>query len=188
MNLNMNDTFHYACGDSEELDSKDVEVIIPIIQKYGNDVLVAYSAIRRGYDPTIPQRVTEEFKKAKEELIPLAEKGDILVYQFLERESREEEKLIFDGQIIEWKSYWTTSVPLLRRCLGKQSLHVAKLADGTIGIGHCKKDAKDRLIYKYQRKKKLNPSLPKFSFPVTLKGYKYTKSFLKRVKDYVINL
>ena len=66
--INMNGTFYYASADGAEIDGGDMIDLLPIIQKYGDDAMVAYEAIKRGHDPQIPQRVTKEFKAAKKEI------------------------------------------------------------------------------------------------------------------------
>jgi hypothetical protein len=45
--LNMNDTFAFACSDSEEMDLDDVEELLPLIHRYGRHALTAYVAVKR---------------------------------------------------------------------------------------------------------------------------------------------
>jgi hypothetical protein len=49
--LNMNDTFSFACGDSEEMPTEDFGLMAPLIAKYSHDALTAYAAVRRGAEP-----------------------------------------------------------------------------------------------------------------------------------------
>lgn len=49
--LNMNDTFAYACGDSEEMIVDDFEKMVPIIAKHGHHALTAYVAVKRKAEP-----------------------------------------------------------------------------------------------------------------------------------------
>ena len=51
ISLLMNDTFGFACADSESMSDMDVEPMIPIIAEYGRDALVAYAAVKRGQEP-----------------------------------------------------------------------------------------------------------------------------------------
>lgn len=51
VNLNMNDTFAFACGDSEEISVEDFDLMVPIIAKYGQSALTAYVAVKRDADP-----------------------------------------------------------------------------------------------------------------------------------------
>lgn len=83
--INLNDTFSYACAESDDIDRDDVEVIIPFIQKYGRSALIAYCSIKCGYDPSIPSELSKEFYSAKEELKKLSETGHILFEQYYER-------------------------------------------------------------------------------------------------------
>jgi len=87
--LNMNDTFGYACADSEQMDASDVEEILHTYQKYGSATLIAYASVKTGDLPIKPLR-TKEFFKAKKELEKLAENGTILYYEFLKK--KEDEK------------------------------------------------------------------------------------------------
>ena len=68
LNINLNDVFHFAGGDSYSIASYNLAYILPIYRKYEFDALVAYVAIARGYDPDIPQHITTNFKKAKKEI------------------------------------------------------------------------------------------------------------------------
>lgn len=74
--FNMNDTFYYACGDSSCIDKEDIEDLESLIEKYGREALIAYEALKRGHDPTIPEHVTKEFKQCKEEILNMISKGD----------------------------------------------------------------------------------------------------------------
>lgn len=69
LQINMNDTFHYACGDVGEINSEDALDLLPFIDIYGFDACVAYEAIKRGYDPEIPQHVSKEFLEVKQLLL-----------------------------------------------------------------------------------------------------------------------
>lgn len=69
LQINMNDTFHYACSDVCEIENEDALDLLPFINDYGFDALIAYEAIKRGYNPDIPQHVTESFLKVKDLLL-----------------------------------------------------------------------------------------------------------------------
>lgn len=88
LTLNMNDTFGYACADSEEMDADDVGEILDIYKKYGSASLIAYASLKSGDLPIKPLR-TKEFFKAKKELEKLAENGTILYYEFLKKSEDE---------------------------------------------------------------------------------------------------
>ena len=89
--LNMNDTFGGA-GESEEMNSDDVEEMLPLIHEYGAKAVIAYAAVKqtmetgRRIDPDylyrhggLPQRYLDA-RKAVEALVDLEETGypDIL--------------------------------------------------------------------------------------------------------------
>lgn len=71
--LNMGDTFHYASADDEEFELEyDLEDIIPVVEEFDHDALIAYAALQRGYDPMIPQIAEREtFIQAKLTIIQL---------------------------------------------------------------------------------------------------------------------
>lgn len=51
VDLNMNDTFAFACADSEKFNADDFDLMVPVIAKYGQSALTAYAAVRRGAEP-----------------------------------------------------------------------------------------------------------------------------------------
>lgn len=51
LNLNMNDTFGFACADCETFDVDDLEPMIPLINRYGRHALTAYVAVKRKEEP-----------------------------------------------------------------------------------------------------------------------------------------
>lgn len=61
--LNMNDTFYYACADSEEVPMMDIPVVHHIWKELGYDGLVAWAALRREEEPIIECQ-TETYKLA----------------------------------------------------------------------------------------------------------------------------
>ena len=67
--INMNDTFHYACGDSSHLPSEDVWDLLPFMALYDFDTLIAYEAIKRDYDPEIEDYLTLSYFEIKNILI-----------------------------------------------------------------------------------------------------------------------
>jgi hypothetical protein len=45
--LNMNDTFAYACADSEEVDADDMMSLLPLIQEFEYDAITAFVSVKR---------------------------------------------------------------------------------------------------------------------------------------------
>lgn len=157
IDIALNDTWYYACADSENIDSDDVPELIPYIEKYGYDAVLAYIAIKREHDPQIPDVISENFYKAKEELQILADKDEILCYQHIEKREKEKEKKLFDGQTISWTTYEDIRVNRFKKFIyGNKKLitviNVASLPDGTFAIGKNRRDTKERLIKKYNKK------------------------------------
>lgn len=75
--INMNDGMYYATADVEYISVEDLEIIIPVYDKYGWDTLLAYVAVLRGHDPGIPERITPAFKAAKIEIEKLKADGKL---------------------------------------------------------------------------------------------------------------
>lgn len=155
--LNMNDTFFWACADSEDIDNDDIEALMPLFHKYSvSDVLVAYVSVKRGYESE-HQTIREKAKPILPEIKALADTGEILYEQFSDKKRQEEEKLIFDGQYIKYDN------PLTKRIVINRLKHIllngefyrytvrAKLPDGTFAIGYNRHQAKERLIAKYKK-------------------------------------
>ena len=72
--INLNDTFHPA-ADGEDIDGFNLYYIFPVYKNYGRDALLAYTALKRGYDP-LKRFITPNFLKAKEEITKLLPKID----------------------------------------------------------------------------------------------------------------
>jgi len=52
--LNMNDTFHYACSDCEEVKLEEYKEVARLFRTYGGSGIDYWVAQKRGYDPEIP--------------------------------------------------------------------------------------------------------------------------------------
>lgn len=77
IDLNMNDAMYYACADTERVSIDDLEKIIPLYDKYGWHALLAYVSVKRGHDPEIQKRFTQEFYAAKEEILKMKETEEL---------------------------------------------------------------------------------------------------------------
>jgi hypothetical protein len=68
--LNMNDTFAFASGDSEEMPEYDFNRLVPVIAKYGKDALTAYVAVKRKAEPITCKcnHKNENYYAAKKEI------------------------------------------------------------------------------------------------------------------------
>ena len=51
--LNMNDTFHYACADMETVNREEIKEVARLFRTYGYRGTVYWVAEKRGYDPEI---------------------------------------------------------------------------------------------------------------------------------------
>ena len=49
----LNDTFHFACADSEIVEEEEIEDVIKYFRSYGDDGVLYWVAKKRGYDPDI---------------------------------------------------------------------------------------------------------------------------------------
>ena len=65
--LNMNDTFGYACSESEDVDFPDMLAVTEIFEKYGVPGVNAWAAVKTDQDVII-QRQNDKYKAAKKEI------------------------------------------------------------------------------------------------------------------------
>lgn len=103
LEFNMNDTFHYACSDIANISGDDFEDLIPYIRKYNYDAIIAYEAVKRGYDPDIKQNITKEFKQCKKEILEqLNDQSNKYVFFDLRQEFNEkkEDLEIFGEEVL----------------------------------------------------------------------------------------
>ena len=63
--LNCNDTFYYACGDSESLEIKDINDVKLLYDKFSWDGLAAWVAIKRNEEVLIELQ-SDKYFEAKE--------------------------------------------------------------------------------------------------------------------------
>ena len=78
LELNMSDTFAFACADVETLAEIDVEHMLPLIVKYGHHALTAYVAVKRGVEPITCKcgHDSEPYQEAKKEVLALKESSE----------------------------------------------------------------------------------------------------------------
>lgn len=76
--LNMNDTFGFACAESEEMGVDDFELMVPIIAKYGHHALIAYAAVKKKVEPIHCKcgHDAEPYRQARVEVEELKAKND----------------------------------------------------------------------------------------------------------------
>lgn len=81
--LNMNDTFAFACADSEEMSTDDFEKIVPIIAKYGQNALNAYAAVKRKAEPIDCKCnwKNEQYQAAKKEIEAIKAADKYFMYE-----------------------------------------------------------------------------------------------------------
>lgn len=68
MYLNMNDTFGYACADSEEVTLSEIPEVYRLWKKYGHHGLTAWSAVKRNVDP-IDECKSEQYTLEMKEIM-----------------------------------------------------------------------------------------------------------------------
>jgi hypothetical protein len=68
--LNMNDTFYYACADSEEVGADEIKEVAGYFAKYGYKGITYWVSKKRGELPQIPRykKEVEDVRKMEEEL------------------------------------------------------------------------------------------------------------------------
>lgn len=67
VSLNMNDTFGWACAESEDCESFDWLVVTNLFEKYGNAGVYAWVAVKTEQEPLEKLR-TENYKLARKEI------------------------------------------------------------------------------------------------------------------------
>lgn len=63
--VNCNDTFGYACADSEDIDVEDLPIMLELYQKFGWEGVIALCSKIRKCDPLSEVR-NDKFKEAQE--------------------------------------------------------------------------------------------------------------------------
>lgn len=107
LHLNMNDTFHYACADGCKISGDDLLDLIPLVEIYGYDAIIAYEAINRGYDPTIKKVVTKNFKNAKEQILKSIgeDKEPGVFFDLSTKIKNNQEEIELFGEEVEYSGY-----------------------------------------------------------------------------------
>lgn len=75
--MNMNDTFAFACADAEDFDLDDLDLMVPVINRYGAHALTAYAAVKRGAEPIHCPCGHDgpDYEAAKQEIMELKKKN-----------------------------------------------------------------------------------------------------------------
>lgn len=84
--INVSDTFCYACSDSEQIDNEDMEELIPYLEDYGHNILIAYVAVLREIEP-LPILITDAYTEAKAKILELKNAEIIMFYETHERKT-----------------------------------------------------------------------------------------------------
>lgn len=123
LEVNIGDTFVWGCADSEQVDAVDALDLIPFIERYGDEAIVAFVSVKREllnnevmspmlldkrYEKYFGKDVEEKrdnYRKVREEILIGIKESDgnkfpELSYEYKEK-LREEEKY---GEKVRWKS------------------------------------------------------------------------------------
>ncbi len=103
LEINMNDTFHYACADVSNISSDDAMDLLDYIGDYGFDALMAYEAISRGYDPDIKKYITKEYLEVKDKILKRMEEESGFLCDLNFKKRQEKEQIAKYGGIISFK-------------------------------------------------------------------------------------
>lgn len=71
--LNLNDTFGWACAEAEDLDPEDLAVVVDLWRRHGHDGVLVWAAVRRD-DQVIEPRQTESYLALYNILAPTFQK------------------------------------------------------------------------------------------------------------------
>lgn len=158
LNVNLNDTFYYACADSENISSDDVLDLLPIAKKYGTyKTMQAYCSLKRELfteeKNLIPicikrgnKKDKSDYQKAKDEILKHVKDFDSDFFIDLSFDLREKEKELMEfGENISWTSAkQNTGLIIQVASLLKQKIY---------GVGSCRRDAIEDLKSKLKEKR-----------------------------------
>jgi hypothetical protein len=152
ISVNLNDVFYYACADTEEIWSRDAKHLVPLIMQYGCDnVLIAYTAVKRQHDPEIKEHLTENFYKAKEEILKLYHDKKIMGLTYWEEHFRQELSKKLDGKEYTW-SHMLKKDPKKKNFGSDVYWNVCKIKHpNIIAVGRSIADCDTRMTMKYNR-------------------------------------
>lgn len=150
--INMNDTFYYACSDTSEVPSEDALDLVPYIQFYGFNALLAYESIKRGHNPEISDYLTPEFLEVKEILIKkMQEESDFLCSLNYEKKEELEQIKEFGGKL----SFKFLKPSFIEKFLGQSYYNCFCYCDGQKikGKGKNMLEAKQDLKIKLEKRR-----------------------------------
>lgn len=147
LNMNLNDTFHYASADSEDIDSEDFLDLIPLATKYSPfKAMTAYCSVKReklfnekNLSPIAYYKYPEDMELFKEAQIEIEKdiKGDEKFADLSFELDQLNKELKEFGEKIIWRNSKLPSGLLLQvATLEKQKIY---------GVGSCRRDAEDDL-------------------------------------------
>jgi hypothetical protein len=67
VHLNANDTFAYACADSERIAVEDLDKLLEVERQYGHHGVTAFMSAKRNCEP-LNELITAEYKAARASL------------------------------------------------------------------------------------------------------------------------
>jgi hypothetical protein len=154
LEINLNDCFMWGAAYSSKLDADDIELFLPIYQKYGTEALMAYASINDDFDGD-GDHIQKYFNwsnycQAKEQLRELADKGEIM-YERHARLKQEKEDIQDFGRVIKWGQ---VSAKRTQRLIpkGKYLFQFARIP-GLVAIGTSYYETRKRLIAKHLRRR-----------------------------------
>lgn len=156
VHLNMNDVFFFACSYSAEIPGRDFRDLVIFYEEYGYELFVAYESLVIECDPENPGFQGEEYFKAKKFLQDKINIDKDFCFSLQQKlKLYEEEKTLFDGQMVQYKVYklpWYVKLYLKLRRKNIYVVSEAYLESGEFARGFNQYKAKAKLIEKYKGK------------------------------------
>lgn len=135
VDINLNDTFYYACADSEEINAEDFVDLIPLAQKYGAiNAVLAFCAVKREQMGEVKnlepiginkRKEKKNFRNAKKEIETIIKDPNFEQFFELSWDVDERKKELEEfGELIEWHhSTLKTGLVLRTATLPKQKIY-----------------------------------------------------------------
>jgi glycosylphosphatidylinositol transamidase (GPIT) subunit GPI8 len=155
LEINIGDTFAWGCADAESIDSGDALDLIPFIEKYGDEAIVAFVSVKRelledslespmlldkSYAKYFGKDVEEKrdnYRKARQEILnsiknPDLDKFNEVSFEYkhkLEEEKKYGEKVKWKGVQLEGTKFYTQIAYLPKKNISATGVNMKEALD-----------------------------------------------------------
>ena len=152
LDINLNDTFYYACADTEEICTEDFLDLLEVAKEHGTyNTITAYAAVKRellndekNLSPIwLKRKDKKDYFAAKDKILnKVKEDNDLFVELSFDYNEKQKEESEF-GEPIYWSSSKQNNLILQVASLPKKKIY---------GVGSCRYDAENDLRKKFKEK------------------------------------